>query len=485
MQRWLRSLQFQKYRTLLSYLTAKEIRFVFIYGQRRTLSGSKVAASLLWMVSSKLGGSLGSLLRRVWLCCGQLGIGVVDSGLWLGGGGLGGLSRLFLVGCVSGLHLVGGGDVVGGSVDWLVMSGGIFVSRGDLGRDRVMHKSGVLRLGGVCGSGMLRGGRLGCLWLLGRSGLRRLLLVMGLRLGSGDVWVMHMVQVGAVVGDGVVLMMRRLFVLLAVLSQRFEVQVSVHVVTVERLMIELVILSHAVVAMDDGVVVKRAVVSLGNRLMVGGSVDTPAVHGRTILLVVLNGNRSVFNISLVVLNSNRSMLNVLVVDDSDRPVLDIRLVSLDTDWSVLNVLMVDNANWPVLEIGLVLLDANRSVLDVLVVNDGSRSVLDERFVLFDAYGSVLNMLVVDHSSRAVFNEGFVLLNTDRSVLDVLVVNHGSGSVLNEGLVLFNTNGSVLDVLMVDHGSRSVLDERLMLLNTDRSMLNMLVVNDSRGSVLDE
>ena len=163
-----------------------------------------------------------------------------------------------------------------------------------------------------------------------------------MRLGSGDVWVMHMVQVGAVVGDGVVLMMRRLFVLLAVLSQRFEVQVSVHVVTVERLMIELVILSHAVVAMDDGVVVKRAVVSLGNRFVVGGSVDTPAVHGGAIFLVVCNGNGSVLNISLVVLNGNGSMLDILVVDNADRPMLDVRLVSLDANGSVFNMLVVNH-----------------------------------------------------------------------------------------------------------------------------------------------
>lgn len=233
---------------------------------------------------------------------------------------------------------MGSSDVVCSSVHWFVMSGGNVVSRGDLCRDGVMHKSRLLSLGGMSGS-LLRSGMLGCLLLLDRSG-GSFLLVMGLRLGGANVWVMHMVHVGAVVSDGVVLN-RSIFVVL-VLGQRLEVQISVKVVTVEGFMIKLMILSLAVVAVNDGVMVKRAVVSLGNRLVVGGSVDTPAVHGRTILFMVRNGNRSVLNISLVVLDCNGSMLDILVVDDADRPVLNVRLVSLDANGSVFNMLVVNH-----------------------------------------------------------------------------------------------------------------------------------------------
>ena len=264
---------------------------------------------------------------------------------------------------------MGSGDVLGGSVHWRLMSGG------DLGRDGMMHKSRLLSLGGMSGSGLLRSGMLGCLLLLGRSRSRSsLLLVMSLRLGGANVWVMSMVHVGAVVSDGVVLN-RSIFVVL-VLGQRLEVQVSVQVVTVEGFVVKLMILSHAVVAVNDGVVVKRAVVSLGNRLVVGRSVDTPAVHGGAIFLVVCNGNGSVLNISLVVLDGNWSMLDILVVDDADRPVLNVRLVSLDANGSVFNMLVVNDTNRSVLNIGLMLLNTNGSMLDVLVVNDTDRSVLD-------------------------------------------------------------------------------------------------------------
>jgi len=234
---------------------------------------------------------------------------------------------------------MGSGDVVGGSVHWLVMSGGNVVSRGNLCRDGVMHESRLLSLGRMSGSSLLRSGMLGCLLLLGRSG-GSLLLVMGLRLGGANVWVMHMVRVGAVVSDGVVLN-RSIFVVL-VLGQRLEVQISVKVVTVEGFMIKLMILSHAVVAVNDGVMIKRAVVSLGNRLVVGGSVDTPAVHGGAIFLMVCYGNGSVLNISLVVLDGNGSMLDILVVNNADGPVLNERLVSLHANGSMFNMLVVNH-----------------------------------------------------------------------------------------------------------------------------------------------
>lgn len=80
--------------------------------------------------------------------------------------------------------------------------------------------------------------------------------------------------VGAVVSNGV--MGDGLFVLL---SERLEMKIAMLVVTRERLMIELMVLTVAGVTMDDRVMIDgRAVVNFSDSLMMGLLMHGPAVH---------------------------------------------------------------------------------------------------------------------------------------------------------------------------------------------------------------
>jgi hypothetical protein len=93
--------------------------------------------------------------------------------------------------------------------------------------------------------------------------------------------------VGAVVSNSV--MSDCLFVLLC---EWLEMKIAMLVVTGERLMVELVVLTEATIAMDDWVVVGgRAVVDFGDSLMRRLLVNGPAVHGRTVIFVNSRCNR--------------------------------------------------------------------------------------------------------------------------------------------------------------------------------------------------